>query len=107
MSRNSDPMETAILDLALFRKHMVQHFKADQHIDPDEHLLIKMFDEPFRDVSRINRCWNAFTSLMRNGLTRHTGALAKEANLTIVVDNAGQVSNIVPFRGAEDRSFAG
>jgi hypothetical protein len=107
MPRTSDPMETAMLDLGVFRHEMVKHFSSDQHIDPDEHRLIKLFDAPYKEASRINRCWTAFTALMRNGLTRHTNGLAKDAELTIVVDNTGKVSNVIPFPGAEDRSFAG
>lgn len=107
MSRNFDPMETAMLDLGVFRHEMIKHFSSDQQIDPDEHRLIKLFDAPYREASRINKCWVAFTALMRNGLTRHTGTLAKDADLRIVVDNTGKVSNVIPFPGTEDRSYAG
>lgn len=107
MTRTFDPMETAILELSDFRSAMVKHFAADQNIDADEHRLIKMFDAPHKEIGRINKCWIAFTALMRNGRTRHTNGLAKDAELTIVVDNTGKVTNVIPWPGTEDRSFAG
>lgn len=94
MATNNDPDETDVLDLVIAR-HRVAAVMARDGLDPEEQAALDALDVPIAHVGMRVRIWGSLFSLMRNGLTRHTGDKAKDAGITVIVDVNRQMIDLV------------
>lgn len=94
MATNNDPDENDVLDLVMARREIAEIFALDG-MDEREARALAALDAPINHVAHRVQVWHSVLSLMRNGLTRHTGYQAKEADITIVIDRDRQVVDVI------------
>lgn len=102
MSTNNDPDETAVLDLNVAKRRIVELFAADGIVDANERAAIAMLEAPVSLLSRRFRVRKSFESIMRNGINRYTRTNATDVGVAFVHAD-GEMRNVIEFTDAKKR----
>lgn len=106
MGMNNCPDETAIVDLAVVRRKIIERLRSDGRFCALDAALIRAFDQPVRTLATNTQVRNAFWSVYRNGDTRRMRDKGRDAGIVFVTGNDGRLSNVVSMETYKDARSA-
>ena len=102
MATNHDPDETAVMDINMAKRRIIERLWADGVYDADDRAAITALEVPVQTLSQRSRIRRNFESIMRNGINRYTTTNAKDAGIAFVA--AGdRLDNVIPWPNTEMR----
>ncbi len=106
MGMNNDPDESDLLDLGLARMRLRQRLAADGVFCRDDAAAMAAWETPLAGLSERHRIRRAMETLLACGVTRRSGAKAREAGLTVVVSEDLRVRDVLRAHDPEQQQAA-
>ena len=94
MGMTNDPDETAVLDIAVARRHLRARLAADGTLCHEDRAALQALDAPVAAITMRVRARRALEACLRNGLSYYTRTIAKDAGIAFVTQGE-QVTDVV------------